>query len=131
MSKQYEQIVLQEDILIADKHLNRCSLVIKEAQMSNEIYIILARMTVFKMTYNNKCWLRCGELEHSYHADRDIKWATSLEASVMVPHKGKHEPPTGPSNSHSPGLRSRSKAYVHTKRRESVFTEVLFIIAPN
>lgn len=100
--------------------------------MSNEIYIILARMTVFKMTYNNKCWLRCGELEHSYHADRDIKWGNiSLEASVMVPHKGKHEPPTGPSNP-LPGLHLReAKTYVHTKRRESVFTEVLFIIAPN
>ena len=64
----------KEDIPIADKHLNRCSLVIKEAEMSNEIYVIPTRMTVIKMTYNSKFWLRCGEMEHSYHAGRNIKW---------------------------------------------------------
>lgn len=57
--------------------------------------------------------------------------ATSLENSLVVPQKGKYKPTRDPAIPLL-GLHLReTKAYVHTKRCESAFIEVLFMIAPN
>ena len=61
----------KEDILMASKHMKRCSssLIITEMQVKTTIrhYLIPVRMTIIKKTRNNKYWKEGGEKRTLVH----------------------------------------------------------------
>ena len=50
---------------MANEHMKRCStlLIIREMETKTKIryHLTLVRMSIIKMSTNNKCWRECGE----------------------------------------------------------------------
>ena len=60
----------KEDIYAANKHMKKSSssLVTKELQIKTTMryHLKQVRMAIIKKSGNNRCWRRCGEIEHFY-----------------------------------------------------------------
>jgi hypothetical protein len=57
-----EQTLPKEDIQVADKYVQRCSVscVIREIQMKRRCHHVLSRTGTLQNVDDTKCWRRCG-----------------------------------------------------------------------
>ena len=79
---------------MAKRHMQRCSppLVVREMQIKSTMryHLRLVRMTIIKLSTNNKCWRLCGEKGMHLHSWWEYKPVGTTDNSREAPYKTKN-----------------------------------------
>ena len=86
MGKRYASTFFERNILMASRHMKRCStpLVIKETQIktTTRYHLKPVKMAKIRNTRNRKCWRGCGEMGSLMHCWWECKLVQPLWKTI-------------------------------------------------